>query len=174
VASDLDRARALIEAALYSSGRPMSREQLARAGGLTSVRKAASITRELAREFNRVMKALEVVELPSQKFVMQLKPEYLRTARRFSTRPLVPPSALKVLSYVAYSQPVTALELALRRGPRVYSHLKLLEELGFVEAQAVGKTKSYRTTPAFAEYFGLSPDPQVMKQQLIRLARRTP
>lgn len=174
MSTDLNRARALIEAALYSSGRPLSREQLTRAGGLTSMRKAVSITRQLAREFNRVMKALEVTELPSQKFVMQLKPRYSRIARRFSSRPLAPPSALKVLSYVAYSQPVTALELTSRRGPRVYGHLKLLEELGFIEAQPVGKTKSYRTTPSFAEYFGLSSDPPVMKQQLTKLARRIP
>jgi segregation and condensation protein B len=64
--------------------------------------------------------------------------------------------------------------LTSRRGPGVYGHLKLLEELGFIEAHPVGKTKSYRTTPAFAEYFGLSSDPQIMKQQLTKQARRIP
>jgi segregation and condensation protein B len=164
-----ERAEARIEAALYASGRPLNLEELARAGGLSSTRSALRITRRVAHRINSSLLAVEVVELPGERFAMQLKAEYNSVARRFATRPLVPESHLKTLSYVAYFQPITATEVARRRGSQAYRHLKSLEEMGLVTSEKQGRTKVYTTTRLFAEYFGLSPDPQVMKRQLSSL-----
>lgn len=157
---------ARVEAALYAAGRPLDPEQLARAAGTESQRKAVMIAREIAKAVNTSLKAIEVVEYPGPRFAMQLKTNYTQVARRFATRPLLSKAAVRTLSFIAYFQPISASELVLRRSSAVYQHLKQLEEIGFITSERQGRSKSYKTTSRFAEYFGLSTDVSLMKKQL--------
>ena len=157
---------AKVEAALYASGRPLSLEEISRVAGTASERKATAIAREVARTVNGSMQAVEVVEYAGPKFAMQLKAQYNQTARKFATRPLLTRAALRTLSFIAFFQPISAAELVLRRSSTVYQHLKELEEVGFVVGERQGRSKNYRTTPRFADYFGLSTDVTTMKRQL--------
>jgi segregation and condensation protein B len=165
---DENEIQARIEAALYAAGRPLSPKELASAAGITSKRRAVKAARDLVRIFNSNLRAVEIVELVDQKFVMQLKKQYTITAKRFSTKPLMPPSVIKTLSYVAYFQPISSLDLAEKRGKQAYQHLKVLEDIGFISGEPSGRIKIYRTTPAFSEYFGLSGDLETMKRQLLK------
>lgn len=165
---DENEIKARIEAALYVAGRPLSPKELASAAYITSKRKAVRATRDLAGILNSSLKAIEIVELPDQRFAMQLRKQYNITAKRFSTKPLIPPSVLKTLSYVAYYQPLSRLELAEKRGKQVYQHIKTLEEIGFISGEPSGRTRVYKTTPAFSDYFGLSGDLGILKKQLFK------
>jgi len=157
---------AKVEAALYASGRPLSIDEIAHVAGTASDRKAAAIAREVARTVNGAMQAVEVVEYAGPKFAMQLKGQYTQTARRFATRPLLSRAALRTLSFIAFFQPISAAELVLRRSSTVYEHLRELEDVGFVVGERQGRSKNYRTTTRFSEYFGLSTDVTTMKRQL--------
>lgn len=157
---------AKVEAALYAAGMPLDAEQLAKAAGISSLRKAVAIARDIARSVNSSMRALEVVEYPGPRFAMQLKPEYNGVAKRFATRPLLSKAALRTLSYIAYFQPISGSELVLRRSSAAYKHLRELEDVGFVMSERQGRSRVYRTTARFAEYFGLSTDVSLMKKQL--------
>ena len=157
---------AKVEAALYASGRPLSIDEIAHVAGTASDRKAAAIAREVARTVNGAMQAVEVVEYTGPKFAMQLKGQYTQTARRFATRPLLSRAALRTLSFIAFFQPISAAELVLRRSSTVYEHLRELEDVGFVVGERQGRSKNYRTTTRFSEYFGLSTDVTTMKRQL--------
>ena len=157
---------AKVEAALYASGRPLSIDEIAHVAGTASDRKAAAIAREVARAVNGAMQAVEVVEYAGPKFAMQLKGQYTQTARRFATRPLLSRAALRTLSFIAFFQPISAAELVLRRSSTVYEHLRELEDVGFVVGERQGRSKNYRTTTRFSEYFGLSTDVTTMKRQL--------
>ena len=158
--------RSRIEAALYSAGRPLDVAQLARVAGTSSERKAAQLAREVAASVNKNLGAVEVVEYPGLRFAMQLKADYVQIARRFATRPLLSKAALRTLSFIAYFQPIPASELVLRRSSAVYQLLKELEDVGFITSERRGRSKMFRTTGRFAEYFGLSPESPVMKRQL--------
>jgi segregation and condensation protein B len=157
---------AKVEAALYASGRPLTVEEIERVTGTGSERKATAIAREVARVVNGTMQAVEVVEYSGPKFAMQLKAQYTQTARKFATRPLLSRAALRTLSYIAFFQPISAADLVLRRSSTVYQHLKELEEVGFIVGERQGRSRAYRTTGRFAEYFGLSSDATTMKRQL--------
>ena len=161
--------QACIESALYAAGRPLSLKELALAARITSKRKALKIVRNLANIVNSTLRALEIVELKDQKFAMQLKQQYISIAKRFSTKPLIPLSILKTLSYVAYFQPISRLNLVKQRGTHAYSHLKTLEKLGFISGEPSSRTKIYRTTSAFSEYFGLSKEHEILKKQLSKI-----
>lgn len=161
---------ARVEAALYAAGRPLSLEEIAKAAGTTSKRKALEIARRVVRRVNSCMKAIEVVELEGPRFAVQLKHEYVKVAKRFSMKPILPKSVMKTLTMIAYYQPVSALMLASRRGSRVYSHIKLLESLGFVERVQDEKGKRvYKTTPFFSAFFGLPEDVSKLKAKLASL-----
>ncbi|MGD0319707.1 MAG: SMC-Scp complex subunit ScpB [Nitrososphaerales archaeon] len=157
---------ARVEAALYAAGRPLDASEIARVAGTTSERKAVAVAREIARAVNSTMQAVEVVEYPGPRFAMQLRAQYTQVARRFATRPLLSRAALRTLSFIAYFQPLSAGELVLRRSSAAYQHLKELEEVGFVVSERQGRSRVYRTTGRFSEYFGLSRDVALMKRQL--------
>jgi len=157
---------AKVEAALYASGRPLTMEEIMRVAGTASERKATAMAREIAKMVNSTMQAVEVVEYAGPKFAMQLKAQYTPTARKFATRPLLSRAALRTLSYIAFFQSISSAELVQRRGSTVYQHLKELEEVGFIASERSGRSRAYRTTGRFAEYFGLSTETTTMKRQL--------
>ena len=160
--------KAKIEAALYAAGRPLSKFELAKAAGITSHKKSLAIARELMYDVNSTFNAIQMFELDSDRFVMQLKPEYTTSARKFSSRPLLSQAELKTLSYIVHFQPITGKELAERRGPTSYQHLRALRQLGFIKSEPHGRTKLFHTPNRLAEYFGLPNDPSVLKTQLIK------
>jgi segregation and condensation protein B len=162
--------RARIEAALYSSGRALDAEQLAKAAGISSKKRAMDEAKAIQSRMKSMLSAVEVVEYPGQRYAMQLKAEYTNVARKFATKPLLSKAALRTLSFIAYFQPISSADLALRRGSQAYDHLKDLEEVGFLAWERKGRSKLYRTTTEFSEYFGLSVDPQTLKHQLERRA----
>ncbi len=157
---------AKVEAALYAAGRPVTVEEIMHVAQTSSERKATAVAREVARNVNGALQAVEVVEYSGPKFAMQLKAQYTQTARKFATRPLLSRAALRTLSFIAFFQPISSAELVLRRSSTVYQHLKELEEVGFVVGERRGRSKAYKTTNRFAEYFGLSTDLPTMKRQL--------
>jgi segregation and condensation protein B len=157
---------ARIEAALYSAGRPLSVDELIKASGPNSKEKTLRIVNDLVKKTKATFKAIEIAQLEDGTFVLQLRPEYTPLVRKFAQHPLIPSAALKTLSYIAYEQPVTSKRLVQIRGSQVYSHVKILEQLQFVEHENLGRLKVYRTTPKFQNYFGIT-DLNAMKSKLV-------
>jgi segregation and condensation protein B len=161
-----DEVAARIEAALYSAGRPLSLDELIRASGTNSKEKTHRVVNDLAKKANSTFRAIEIAHLEDGKYVLQLRPEYTPLVRKFAQHPLLPSGALKTLSYIAYEQPVTSKRLVQIRGSQVYSHIKVLEQLQFVEHENLGRLKVYRTTPKFQNYFGIT-DLNAVKSKLV-------
>jgi segregation and condensation protein B len=157
---------ARIEAALYSAGRPLSLDELIKASGTNSKEKTHRMVNDLARKAKSTFQAIEIAHLEDGKYVFQLRPEYTPLVRKFAQHPLLPSGALKTLSYIAYEQPVTSKRLVQIRGSQVYPHIKLLEQMQFVEHENLGRLKVYRTTPKFQNYFGIT-DINTVKSKLV-------
>jgi segregation and condensation protein B len=167
-----DEIAARIEAALYSAGRPLSLDELIRASGTNSKEKTHQAISELAKKTNSTFRAIEIAQLEDGAYVFQLRSQYTPLVRKFAQHPLLPPGALKTLSYVAYEQPVTSKRLVQIRGSQVYSHIKLLEQLQFIEHENLGRLKVYRTTSKFQNYFGIT-DLNAVKSKLVNAANAT-
>lgn len=158
---------ARIETALYSAGRPLAINELQKASGLSSKDKVTKILRDLIKRTKDNFTALEIVELDDHRFVFQVKSDYLPLVRKFAHQPIIPSAALKTLSYIAYEQPVTSKRLVQIRGSQVYTHLRDLKNHSFIEFEAVGRTKLYKTTKNFQEYFGIN-DLSSLRSKLVR------
>ena len=170
---DEDEATARIEAALYSSGRPLSIEEIVRASGTESRTKTGELLLRVMKKTKSAFKAIEVVILPDGSYVFQLKPEYSTIIRRYASKPILPKATLKTLSYIAYMQPISSRQLVETRGSGVYSHLKELRQLDYITHQNVGRLKIYTTTEKFQKYFGIHGDQDTLKQKLFEKVRKT-
>ena len=163
---------ARLEAALYSAGRPMSVEELIRASGTESRAKTLNLLSKLIQKAKIAFKAIEIVILPDGSYVFQLKPEYSSTiGRRYASKPILPKATQKTLSYIAYEQPISSKQLVEVRGTGVYSHLKELSQLDFIEHQNVGRIKIYNTTEKFKKYIGIQGDADTLRQKLFKKVR---
>lgn len=157
---------AVLEAALYVAGRPLDLKTLGRLIGTRSKTKVKRLAKTLTEKYRNRDTALEILELESERFVLQLKAEYTPKVRRLATRPLLSRGPLKTLSYIAYRQPVPQPRVIDVRGHHAYGHLKQLEDLDLIIRERAGRKKVIRTTEFFADYFGLSHDLRAMKRQL--------
>ena len=164
-------AMARLEASLYSAGRPLTIEELIRASGTESRTKTLALMTTLVKKTKSVFRALEVASLPDGSYVFQLKPEFNTVIRKYASKPLLPTATLKTLSYIAYMQPVSSKRLVEVRGSGVYMHLKLLQQLDYIEHQNVGRLKIYNTTEKFQRYFGIQGDKDLLKQKLFTKVR---
>ena len=167
-----NEAAARIESALYSSGRPLSIEELIKASGTESRPRTLAILDSLIKKTKNVFAAIEIVVLPDGNFVFQLKPEYSSSVRRYASKPILSRAVQKTLSYIAYSQPISSRQLVEVRGSGVYSQLKELRQLNFIEHQNVGRLRIYSTTQKFQKYFGIEGDVDVLKQKLFNKIRK--
>jgi segregation and condensation protein B len=170
---NLDEATARIEAALYSAGRPLRIEDIIRASGTESRTKTMTLLESIMKKTKSAFKALEIVILPDGSYVMQLKPEYSSTIKRYASKPVLPNATLKTLSYIAYMQPISSKQLVETRGSGVYAHLKELRQLDYITSQNVGRMKIFTTTDKFQKYFGIQGDVEDLKQRLFSKVRKT-
>ena len=168
-----DEATAKIESALYSAGRPLSVEDLIRASGTESRPKTLSLLDSIMKKTKNAFKSIEIVILPDGNYVFQLKPEYSSSVRKYASKPILSKATQKTLSYVAFEQPVSSKQLVEIRGSGVYTHLKELRQLNFIENQNVGRLKIYSTTEKFQKYFGISGDVNILKQRLFKKIRKS-
>lgn len=159
----------IIEAALYVTGRPIDIKTLGSVVGFRSEDKTRELARQLKDKYGNNGSCLEILELTDGRFVMQLKPQFVRHVKRLATRQLLTAGPMRTLSFIAYKQPVTQSYLAKVRGNLTYSHVKQLREMGLIAEERLGRTKVLRTTPNFSDYFNLSHELVAMKKQLEKL-----
>jgi segregation and condensation protein B len=157
---------ALVEAALYVSGRPLDLKTIGSVLGTRSYKRVKAAARALAEKYANLKGALEILELQDERFVMQLRNQYLPNVRRLSIRPLLTKAALQTLAYIAYRQPVAQAHVALVRGGSVYGQIKELKKIGLVSTEKLGKTQILKTTDIFSDYFNLNRNPRLMRRQL--------
>ena len=169
----MDEAVGRIESALYSAGRPLRIEDIVRASGTESKPKTLNLLNDIIKKTKTTFKALEITILPDGSYVMQLKPEYSSTVKRYASKPVLPNATLKTLSYIAYMQPIASKQLVETRGSGVYLHLKELRQLDYISYQKVGRLKIYTTTEKFQKYFGIQGDVEDLKSRLFSKVRKT-
>lgn len=165
-AEQMQRNLALLEAALYVTGRPLDLNELCSVLKTRSKNKTRKLAKMLMREYVSRNTALEILELKDERYVLQLKTEFTPYVKKFVTRPLLSTGPLKTLSYIAYRQPISQKRVVDVRGHHVYGHIKLLKEMSLIAAERSGRSSVLRTTEYFADYFGLSHDVAIMKKEL--------
>jgi segregation and condensation protein B len=142
----------IVEAALFSAGKPILVEELAESTGVPKEDVRAAC-KQLEREYEQGPSALEVGKA-GDKWAMQLKAQWASAAAKLAPME-VPAKVLKTLALIAFHQPILQSELKRMVGERVYDHMHELHERGLVVAREHGVSKMVTTSDRFPEYFGI-------------------
>jgi segregation and condensation protein B len=144
----------LVEAALFTAGRPVGLDELALATGLgmDTVKRAVKAL-EMEYEERGDATALEVRQAGA-KWAMQLKTVHVQHAQSLAKME-IPKKTLKTLALIAFHQPLMQSDLVDMIGSRTYDHVHELEEIGLVRSRPKGQSKVLTTSPEFPEYFGI-------------------
>ena len=144
----------LVEAALFTAGRPVSVDEIVEATGL-DVKSAKRALKALEMEYDERGDgtALEVGQA-GEKWAMQLRTRYVQHARLLAEME-IPKKLLKTLALIAFHQPLLQSELVEMVGTKAYDHVRELTEIGLVKARAEGVSKRLTSSPSFPEYFGI-------------------
>jgi len=157
----MDKEAALVEAVLFLESEPADVEKLARITLLNEEATRLALEHLHAR-YSRPDSGLELSEvgggfslIPRRDLMTTLRHHYGRKTDEKMSR-----AALETLSIIAYSQPVTRVEIDSIRGVNSAGTLKLLSEKGFIREtgrkDTPGRPVQYGTTKEFLQLFGLA------------------
>lgn len=151
----------LLEAALFSSARPVPKEELAALDPESSPAAVQSALDELRETYDNEGHGVELVEL-GEGWQILTRPEYTEAIERaqLAVRPhRLSAAALETLAIIAYRQPIGRAEIEEIRGVNVGGVLKSLHERGLIDVtgrgEGLGRPLLYSTTPLFLEQFAL-------------------
>lgn len=163
---DPEELKARIEAILYSAGKPIPLNMIMRICETRSKKLVLSAIEELKKHYQENSRALELVEIPGDRYYLKLRREYMELVRKILRKPLLSRGVMRTLSFIAYHQPIEQSKVAEARGGSAYKHVKILLEKGLIEAEKSGRTLILKTTPLFAELYGIENDPKLIKRKL--------
>ncbi len=144
--------KGIVEAALFSAGRPVSAEDLAQSTGV-GLAKVRDHLQELASDYAARSSAIEVAPVGG-KWTMQIRMEFTDRARGFAP-PELERDLLKTAALVAYHQPLLQSDLGDMIGSKVYEHVQTLAGLNLINKKPSGRSFELTTTRYFVEFFGL-------------------
>ena len=156
-----EEAKRIIEAILFTSGKPITVTDLKRALGSFSQIKIEKLVQDLKAEYERDGRSFRILEIAGgfecatdPKFAPWILKLELQRKSRQATQ-----SALETLAIIAYKQPVTRAEVEDLRGVDVSGVLLTLTERNLIKIvgkkEVPGHPFLYGTTEKFLEHFGL-------------------
>lgn len=142
----------MVEAALFSAGRPLEANEIAETVGLTLGKVKKSLT-NLVKNYSSSSGAIEVVRI-GKKYAMQLKEDYAKRVMNLAeTR--IPKDLLKTAALIAYHQPVLQSHLQKMVGQVAYDHVRTLRDMNLIMARPKSNSLELTTSKSFPNYFGI-------------------
>ncbi len=146
-----------VEAILFSYGDWISANDIIKSLNVDSELLVKNSLKELAEKYKQGYPfVVEQNEL--NKWRMALKPEYEDLVSDLISSVEIPLPILKVLSVIAYEQPVTKTRLSEILGKSVKSEVAYLYRHKFLSYEKQGIGKYYRVTKKFYDYFKIDED----------------
>ena len=168
----------LLEAALFSAGRPLTAEELATLDADASPADVRVALEQLRERYDFNQHGVELVEMAGG-YQILTRPIHAAAIERaqFSVRtPKLTAATLETLAVIAYRQPVGRLEIEEIRGVSAAGVLRSLQERGLIEvvgrSEALGRPLLYGTTPLFLELLGLRDLADLPKAEELTIALR--
>ena len=150
----MNEKKALLEAALFISDKPLSLQELGKITGL-SEGKIDKLLREIKEELKGEHRGIELLNIENS-YHMKVKEQYLEHVSHLTPYADLSRAMLKVLSLAVYKKGITQSEIVKTIGNRAYDYVKDLELRGLIKTEKVGRTKMLILTEEFMRYFGVS------------------
>ncbi|HOW42926.1 MAG TPA: SMC-Scp complex subunit ScpB [Candidatus Omnitrophota bacterium] len=157
-----DNLKAVIEALLFASEKPLLIEQIRRVLDNLEADKIRAVLEELKADYERYNRGIRIYEVAGG-FQMIACPHFATFLKKLFRGPQhsdkMSRSALETLAIIAYKQPLSKLDIESLRKVNVDGVMHTLLERNVIRVvgrkKAPGRPKVYGTSRQFLEYFGL-------------------
>jgi segregation and condensation protein B len=147
--------RALLEAALFVSDKPLSLEKLSKILGIGSEQEVKQLLAELQQKLAKEDHGIELAETPDG-YELRVKQEYREKVAKLAPFADLSDGMMRTLAIVAAKQPIKQSLIVKYQGNKAYGYVVNLEKKGLIKTEKYGRTKIITTTPDFEKYFGKS------------------
>ncbi|MFH8086541.1 MAG: SMC-Scp complex subunit ScpB [Candidatus Aenigmatarchaeota archaeon] len=147
--------KALLEAALFVSDKPLTLEKLSKVVGIGSEEEVKMLLEQLKKELSKEERGIELVETP-EGFELRVKKEYREKVAKLAPFADLSNGMMRTLAIVAVKQPIKQSLIVKYQGNKAYGYIENLEKKGLIKTEKAGRTKIITTTPEFEKYFGKS------------------
>lgn len=143
---------ALLEAILFTTSEPLTIEEISRniKSRKESVEKLIAILR---KKYENSDSGITLSE--GAGFKLMVKADFAERVSHLTPHADLSRGLLRVLSIIAYHDPINQSEIVKVIGNRTYDYVKELESRGLIKTEKKSRTKMLSTTPQFEEYFGV-------------------
>ena len=150
-----------IEALLFSSGKRMSVDEIAKLcnSNIDDVKEALQ---QLKWDYEEKKSSLMIIE-EGNYWKITVKEEHLPLVKSIVTETELTKTLMETLAVIAFKYRIKQSNLIKIRTNKAYEHLMELEEMGYITRQKYGRTKLIRLSQKFFDYFSL-PEEKLKEQ----------
>lgn len=141
-----------IEAVLFTTGRYMDIEELAKHCDVGSLGIIKDALLSLQQEYEQRGSAMGIFEMDG-KFKLNIRKDYGELANKLVSGDEFDHPTTKTLAVIAYKNPALQHEIIKVRGNKAYDHIKRLLESELITSQKQGRTRLLKLTSKFYDYF---------------------
>jgi len=149
--------RKKVEAVLFTTGKFLDSEEIARLCDLDSVGFVRDALEELKEDYEKRDTALNIIN-QGNKWKLTIRKDYLFLTEKLLTDCELDRPTQETLAVIAYKTPVLQSEIIKIRGNGAYEHIARLKEYDFVTSEKYSRTKILRATQKFYDYFDIVED----------------
>lgn len=146
--------KALLEAALFVTDKPLTLERLAAIVGV-SYEQLEQMIDELKQQLHNDARGVELIETP-EGAELRVKQPYREQVAKLAPFSDLSDGMLRTLAIIAVKHPVKQSNIVKYQGNKVYGYVKDLEKKGLIRTEKFKRTKLITPTDDFEKYFGKS------------------
>lgn len=143
-----------LESLLFSSGRKLETEELAKHCKEENIATIKQTLKELQKELDEKKSSLMLIE-EGNAWKLTVREQYIQYVKKVVKQPELPKSLLETLAIVAFKAPALQSQIIKIRTNKAYRHLDELEKNGYITREKKGRTKLIKLTQKFFDYFDL-------------------
>jgi len=146
---------AMLEAILFTTTHPLTVKDLQKIMKLkdTTIEKLLDALRG---KYHEESSGIRLADMGG--YMLVVKPEFVSKVSHLTPHSDLSRGLLRVLSIIAYHEPIIQSDIVKVIGNRTYEYVKELKQRGLVKAERKSRTVILVTTPHFEEYFGTKKD----------------
>jgi len=150
----MNEKKALLEAALFISDKPLHIKELCK---ITELKESVvkDILKDIESELEKDHRGIELITI-GDNYHLKVKEKYLNKVSHLTPYADLSRAMLKVLSLTVYKKGITQSEIVKTIGNRAYDYIKDLKSRGLIKTEKMGRTKKLELTEEFMKYFGIS------------------
>ena len=158
--------KARVEAILFSFGKSISIQDIARLARITQLLEIELCLNELKSEYDARHSPLMIYS-QGDFWKVGVREQYLAFVKKIVAQTELSKTVMETLSIIAWKSPVLQSEVIDLRTNKAYDHIDALEQAGFLVKEKHGRSYLLKLTQKFFDYFDIK-DENELKQRFER------